>query len=164
MKKLKKIVKTSMDEAIEELAGSTDHHTLATWAADCAERVLPYFEEKSPEDTRPRDAIEALRTWVTTGVFRMADIRKGSLAAHAAARSLEEDDAARSAARAAGQALATAHVPRHALAAALYAATAVRDATPAPDADAATLRERDWQYQHLRELGEVQSRLRSTRQ
>jgi hypothetical protein len=82
----------------------------------------------------------------------MADVRKTSLAAHAAARDVKEDSAARSAARAAGQALATAHVPAHALAAALYAATAVRDATNSPDADIATTRERDWQYQHLLRL------------
>jgi len=52
----------------------------------------------------------------------------------------------------AGQAMATAHVPRHALAAALYAATAVRDSSPPSDADAAALREREWQFRHLGEL------------
>ncbi len=142
-----------MDKSIEDLAARTDHKTLAIWAADCAERVLPFFEERYPEDHRPREAIEALRAWVHTGVFKMADIRSTALAAHSAARDVEEDDAARSAARATGQALATAHVPRHALAAAMYAATAVRDSTNPSDADAATIRERTWQYQHLRELG-----------
>jgi hypothetical protein len=148
-----KIAVTSLDESIEELASRTDHRKLAIWAADCAERVIPYFEERSPEDNRPREAIEALHTWVQTGVFKMADIRKAALAAHAAAREVEEDNAARSAARAAGQALAAAHVPRHAIAAAMYAATAVRDATNSSDADAAAARERNWQYQHLLELG-----------
>jgi len=127
---------------------------LAIWAADCAERVLPYFEERHPEDNRPRKAIEATRAWAQTGVCRMADVRKAALAAHAAAREMEEDDAARSAARAAGQALATAHVPGHAIAAAVYAATAVRDATGSPDTDTATVRERTWQYHHLQELAE----------
>lgn len=147
------LAKTSMDTSIEELAGRTDHRTLAIWAADCAERVVPYFEEKSPGDNRPREAIEMLRAWVLTGVFKMDDIRRAALAAHAAAREVQEDNAARSAARAAGQAVATAHVPRHAVAAAIYAATAVRDATDVSDADAATVRERNWQYQHLLELG-----------
>ena len=148
------IVKTGMDAAIEELAGRTGHRTLGTWAADCAERVLPHFEGRSPGDSHPRDAIAALRVWVQTGVFRMADVRRVSLAAHAAARSVSEDDPARSSARSAGQAVATAHVPRHALAAARYAATAIRDPTALPDADAAAFREREWQYQHLRDLGE----------
>jgi hypothetical protein len=143
------IAVTDMDRPIEDLVRRTDHKTLAIWAADCAERVLHYFEEKYPEDARPRKAMETLREWVRTGVFRMADVRKISLAAHAAAREVKEDDAARSAARAAGQALATAHVPGHAIAAARYAATAVRDATSSSDADAAATRECNWQYQHL---------------
>jgi len=82
----------------------------------------------------------------------MADVRKASLAAHAAAREVEQDDAARSAARSAGQAVSTAHVPRHAVAAAVYAATAVRYAANPSDAESAILKERNWQYQHLLEL------------
>ena len=51
-----------------------DHRALGLWAAYCAEHLLPYFEEKYPEDTRPRDAISTLRAWVQTGEFRMAVI------------------------------------------------------------------------------------------
>lgn len=133
-----------------DLVGKSDHKTLGVWAADCAERVLPYFEKKHPGDDRPRNAIEALRTWVRTGVFKMADIRRDALAAHAAARGVnEDDDSARSAARSAGQALATAHVRTHSIAAAIYAATAVRDATGSLEE---TKKERDWQFQHLQDL------------
>ena len=147
-----KLAITSMDKSIAELANRTNHRKLAIWAADCAERALPYFEERYPKDNRPRKAIEAVRAWAQTGAFKMADVRKAALAAHAAAREVEEYSAARSAARAAGQAMATAHVPSHAIAAAIYAVTAVRDATNSPDTDAATLKERNWQYQHLLEL------------
>jgi len=145
---------TSMDKSISEVARRTDHRVLAIWAADCAERVLPCFEERRPEDNRPRQAIEATRVWAQTGVFRMAEVRRVALAAHAAAREVEDDDAARSAARATGQALATAHVPAHAIAAAIYAATAVRDSADSSDADAATVEERNWQYRHLLGLTE----------
>jgi len=79
----------------------------------------------------------------------MAVIRKAALDSHSAARSVDDDDASRSAARAAGQAVATAHVPQHALAAAAYAATAVRDATDPAESDAALARERRWQYDRL---------------
>jgi hypothetical protein len=147
-----KLVKTDLDKQITELVGKTDHKTLAVWACDCAERVLPYFERKYPEDNRPRRAIEAGRAWASTGVFKMADVRKAALGAHTAAREVEGDNAARSAARAAGQALGTAHVPSHAFAAAVYAATAVRDGVAATDADTAVSQERDWQYHHLLEL------------
>jgi hypothetical protein len=149
-----KLAITDMDGPIAELVRRTDPTALAIWAADCAERVLPYFERNYPEDTRPRKAIEACREWARTGVFRMADVRKTALAAHAAARGVKGDHAARSAARAAGQAMATAHVPAHALAAAIYAATAVRDAASSIDADIATIKEREWQYQHLLRLTE----------
>ena len=147
-----KLVKTGLDKQIAELVGKTDHRTLAVWACDCAERVLPYFEKKHPEDDRPRMAIEAGRAWACTGVFKMADVRKAALAAHTAARQAGGDDEARSAARAAGQALATAHVSGHAIAAAVYAATAVRDGVEITDAVAAVTKERGWQYKHLLEL------------
>ncbi|MDP2910615.1 MAG: hypothetical protein Q8N58_02430 [bacterium] len=140
------------DEAMMELVKKTDHKTLAVWAIDCAERVLPYFEEKYPKDYRPRQAIEALQAWIKTGVFKMAVIRKASLASHAAARGAGEDNAARSAARAAGQALATAHVPRHSYGSAIYAQQAVYRAAIPSEAAAAAVKERDWQYQHLLEL------------
>jgi hypothetical protein len=145
---------TRKDESMVELMRRTDHKTLAIWAIDCAERVLSHFEEKYPEDDRPRKAIEVCQAWINTGVFRMADIRKASLAAHAAAREVGEDNAARSAARAAGQAVATAHVPTHSIGAANYALQAIYRAASSSDADAAVAKERDWQYQHLLELGE----------
>ena len=82
----------------------------------------------------------------------MAVIRKASLASHAAAREVGEDNAARSAARAAGQAVATAHVPTHSIGSAIYALQAIYRATDSSDTDAAIAKEREWQYQHLLEL------------
>jgi len=82
----------------------------------------------------------------------MADIRKAALASHAAAREVGEDNAARSAARAAGQAVATAHVPTHSIGAANYALQAVYRAANTSDADAAAAKERDWQHKHLLDL------------
>lgn len=118
-----------------------EHQSLAAWAADCAEHVLPFFEEKYPKDNRPRKAIEGCRTWVRTGDFKMSDVRGASLAAHAAAREAEDGSAARFAARAAGQAMATPHVPTHAFGAIYYGIKAadVADATG----------EREWQLRHL---------------
>jgi hypothetical protein len=141
------------DEALKALVRKTEHKTLALWAIDCVERILPYFEEHYPEDPRPRQALQALQAWITTGVFKMAVIRKASLASHAAAREVGEDNSARSAARAAGQAVATAHVPTHSLGAANYALQAIHRAADASEAEAAIAREREWQFQHLLELG-----------
>ena len=142
------------DERIVELVKTTDHTTLAVWAIDCAERILPYFEEKYPEDQRPRKAIQILKEWIKTGVFKMAIIRKASLDSHAAAREIGEDNSARSAARAAGQAVATAHVPTHSIGSAIYSLQAIHRATNTSDAHINVTKERDWQYQHLLKLRE----------
>jgi len=126
-----------------------DQRTLALWAADCAEHVLPYFEKEYPKDNRPRKAIEACRAWVNTGVFRMAEIRKASLDAHAAARKAKEEGNNEScfAARAAGQAVATAHVPEHAFGASYYALKIA--AADSDNAEVKIEKELNWQSQHL---------------
>jgi len=124
-----------------------DQRLLAAWAADCAERMLPFFEKAYPKDGRPRKAIEACRTWVRTGVFKMADIRKASLDAHAAAREAKENNAACFAAHAAGQAVATAHVPQHAFGPAYYALKIA--AADSANADAKIAKELNWQTRHL---------------
>jgi Imm-5 like putative immunity protein len=140
------------DESLVELVNTTEHKVLATWAIECAERVMPFFEQAYPDDPRPRQALETLQAWIDTGVFKMAVIRGASLASHAAAREVGEDSPDRSAARAAGQAVATAHVPTHSIGAALYALQAVHRAAEPSEADAAVARERDWQYRRLVEL------------
>ena len=152
MKKYKFSLTRYKDERIVELVRKTNHKTLAVWTIDCTERVLPYFEGIYPKDHRPRNAIETLQTWINTGVFKMAVIRKASLASHAAARGVGEDNAARSAARAAGQAVATAHVPTHSIGSAIYALQAIYRATDSSETGAATAKEREWQYRHLLEL------------
>ena len=151
----KKFSITHKDESMIELLRKTDHKTLAIWAIDCAERVLPYFEKKYPEDHRPLQAIETLQAWINTGVFKMTVIRKASLDSHAAARAVGEDSPARSAARAAGQAVATAHVPRHSYGPAVYAQQAIYRATNSSEANAAVAKERNWQYYHLLELRKI---------
>jgi hypothetical protein len=156
MKKSKFSLTQYKDEKIIEIVRKTDHKTLAVWAIDCAERILPYFEEKYPKDHRPRNAIKILQKWINTGVFSMAVIRKASLASHAAAREVGEDNAVRSAAHAAGQAVATAHVPTHSIGAAIYSLQAIHRAT---NSDAAVAKERYWQYRHLLKLRKTGSNI-----
>jgi hypothetical protein len=102
-----------------------DHHLLATWAAGCAEHVLPLFERERPEDERPRRAIEMGRAWAR-GEVSWWDARSAGGHANAAARDLK--GAARHAAYAAGQAGAVGHVAAHVLGAAAYAIRAVQAA------------------------------------
>ncbi len=72
------------------------HKAIARWAAVCAERALPVFEERRPDDERPRAAIESLRAW-----------ERGEIP------------------RAAGQAAAVAHMFDHSPHATTYAAKAI---------------------------------------
>jgi hypothetical protein len=125
---------------------------LALWAAECAEHVLPYFEDKYPEDDRPRRALVTLRTWISTGSFKMAVIRKAALDAHAAARQAREngEEAACLAARTAGQAVGAAHVNTHALSSSIYGIRAA--AAHFGKIDAGVIDERNWQLQRLRLL------------
>ena len=116
-----------------------DHRSLARWAADCARRVLPLFEEACPRDDRPRKAVEAARAWARSDIGYAA-VRAAALAAHAAAREIDQP-AARAAARAAGHAAATGHAAAHSRAAGTYAIAAV--------SAAAAARERAWQVRHL---------------
>ena len=149
-----------MNKFVYKKYSKADQKLLASWAAGCAERVLPLFEQAYPTDDRPHKAIEACRRWVCTGVFSMPAIREASLASHAAARAAKENDAACFAARAAAQAVATAHVPQHAFGGAYYMLKALAAADQA-NTEVTIANELDCQSQHLPEnlRQEIMSRI-----
>jgi len=122
-----------------------DRRLLAAWAADCAERVLAIFEDSSPEDQRPRAAIDGARAWVRDEIPVEA-ARALALEAHEAARTVA-DRAARSAARAAGQACDAAQMGGHARHAAAYAVAAIMQSEP--NDPGLTTAELDWQRSRL---------------
>ena len=124
------------------------HHLLASWAAACAEHVLPLFEAAQPDDPRPRQAIEAVRAW-TRGELGMMATRAAGGHAMAAARPL--GGAPRFAAFAAGQAAVVAHVAAHELGAAAYAIKAARASAERGREDGVAGAERDWQRARLPE-------------
>jgi len=124
----------------------SDHHLLAVWAADCAQHVLPLFEEMQPNDDRPRRAIELTRAW-SRGKITMSQSRAAGGHAMAAAREL--NGAARHAAYAAGQAAVVAHVAAHELGAAAYAIKAARAAALDGQAEEAGRLECEWQRAQL---------------
>ncbi len=123
-----------------------DHHLLALWAAACAEHVLPLFESARPDDTRPRQAIEAARAW-TRGELKMIEAR--ALGGHAMGAARDLRGAARFAAYAAGQAAVVAHVAAHELGAAAYAIKAVCAAAPDGQGERAGRIECRWQRDQL---------------
>lgn len=123
-----------------------DHRLLAAWALQCAEHVLPVFEDAVPGDARPRESIEVGRAWIR-GEVPMKVAHQSAFSANAAGRG--RPDPARFAALSAGQAVAVAHVAAHDLGAAAYAIRAVGAGAPPEDAGRAQAAERAWQRARL---------------
>lgn len=104
---------------------------LGSWAADCAERALPIYEQQAEADSRPRAALEGIRVFAAGGK-RTTQLRTLALAAMAAAREAG-DPAAAAAARAAGLAASSAYThplvdvqqTKHIVGPAAYAALAL---------------------------------------
>jgi hypothetical protein len=105
--------------------------SLGSWAADCAERALPVYENSANADSRPRAALEGIRVFAAGGK-RTAQLRSLALSAFSAARAAS-DPAAAAAARAAGLAAASAYThpladvqqTKHIVGPAAYAARAL---------------------------------------
>lgn len=100
-----------------------ERRLVASWAADCAERVLAIFEDAVPDDDRVRAAIEQARSFAAGELDVDDAVRRRGGHAGAAAREAPTP-ASRAAAHAAEQAAAVAHMGAHALGAAGYAAKA----------------------------------------
>jgi hypothetical protein len=131
------ILNLLMKELIQELTEILDKKTLVIWASDCAEHSLSYFEEKYPDDLRPRKAIEAARLWIN-GNLSICEARKAAFESHEAAREAQEkgDKLSCSIARACGHAVATVHVKEHAIHTSYY----ITKLLPS---------EINWHYKHL---------------
>ncbi len=139
---------TYQNPELLKLVKFADKKTLAQFAIDCTERVMPFFENSYPNDLRPRNAINTLKEWMKTGEFHMAVIRKNSLDSHKAAKDIGNNSPASSAAHAAGQTVATAHVQTHAMGGSLYALQAMFRASTSGYAEKAVEDESRGQTEH----------------
>lgn len=122
-----------------------ERRLVASWAADCADRMLHVFETEVPGDSRPRDGIERARAFGRGELGAAEVIRQRFEASRAAAAAT--GPAAKAAVWAAGQASAVAHMAAHALGAAAYAAKAA--SLGAADAERARRDEVRWQLDHM---------------
>ncbi len=114
------------------------------FAADCAERVLPIFEEANPGDLRPRQSIEMARDWATGGGWTPDRLRVEK-AALSAAFSNQPSYVARAAANAlSGHEEEVRNVPS-------LAAMAMGSRYPSPSYGAAVQNEFLWQWHRLRQ-------------
>ncbi|MGO2520478.1 MAG: putative immunity protein [Microbacterium sp.] len=81
---------------------------VVSFAADCAQGLLPDFEAVAPNDTRPRDAIDAAQLFAD-GAPRSNLQRTAAFASHRAAKGVSEETA-QLAALACGDAAAAAYL------------------------------------------------------
>jgi hypothetical protein len=117
-----------------------DHHRqLIKWACKCSEHVLPLCSETV--DERLINALIIAKEWAI-GNVKVGDAMKASVASHAVARE-SADPISIAVARSIGQAVATAHMADHSIAAATYALKAVKFADKSIEA------ERKWQNEQL---------------
>jgi hypothetical protein len=132
--------------------------TLRLFAADCAEHVLGLYESKYPNDTRPRNAIQAARDFAN-GRISLDELNAAAYAAYANAAAAYAANAANAAAAyAAYAAAAAANTANAAYAAAANAANAAaaNAANVAYAANAAAANaEREWQLERLTHYLEV---------
>ncbi|MEO7716201.1 MAG: putative immunity protein [Capsulimonas sp.] len=137
-------IELSIDE-LREIAG---------FAVECALRALPIFERYVPDDSRPREAIEAAFAFSKDGK-RSNTLRASGLAAFKAGRAVKVNapaaaEAAQAATQAVGAAflhpLAKAHQVGHILGSAAYAARAAE--LEAGDNRSVGAECRDWAIEH----------------
>ena len=103
------------------------HRLFGLKAAKEAAKILKIFEKECPNDHAPRLAIQAIQSRAEgKRKLNLKEVRKLSLDAHASARKAKSD-IAKYAAHAAGQAVATWHVPTHALSAFRYIGKAMEN-------------------------------------
>ena len=125
------------------------HRTLVLWALEYADGLADKFEEKYPDEPRPREAVAACRAW-SQGAIKMPAAKKAILAAHRAAAEIEDDLVYAAIAHAIGQASATVHVETHAIGGPIYALTALTLDSGPENALAAVAAECDHLCERLR--------------
>jgi hypothetical protein len=79
-----------LDDALWALKAVGENRLLRLWAADCAERVLPLWEDQFPDDNRPRRAIKVARAFARGEVGRstLGAARTAAAVAREAARDI----------------------------------------------------------------------------
>lgn len=100
-----------------------NHRVMALWAFDFASESIAKFEEKYPEEKRPREALEKAKDWAS-GKIKMHLAQRKILDCHAVTKEMEnkEDIAI---CHSIGQVCAVVHTARHAIGYALYDLTAL---------------------------------------
>ena len=128
-KKLRKMlgdVNAPSTVALMSLIDTQSKMTICNWCINYAgANILPIFEKHCPNDSRPRNALNAARDYLA-GKVKFPVVKNIILnECHAAARELDANPVAQAAARACGQASAVVHTLSHSLGLYFYGAAAI---------------------------------------
>lgn len=126
LKKRNKLLFSRDSECLQELLALIklqSHRTLVMWALDCAQLPLEQFEEKYPDEQRPRTCLVLCEAWAR-GEIKMPAAKRAILDAHAVAKAID-DPVYEALCHAIGHAGATVHVETHALGLPMYELTAI---------------------------------------
>ncbi len=137
-------------ECLQALIGLMEmqkHRTLVMWSFECAKEPLSTFEKKYPNDIRLRKALEFSEAWAL-GNVKMPEAKKAILAAHAAAKEINDKECI-AIAHAIGHAGATVHVETHALGLVFYELTAFVHDVGLENCDLAVSRKINSYYERL---------------
>ena len=149
--RLRKILFNRDSECLQPLLTLIEkqkHRTLVLWALEYADELANKFETKYPNETRPREVVNACRAWAR-GEVKMPFAKKAIHAAHNAATEITDDIVYCSIARAIGQVVATVHVETHAIGGPIYALTALTYESGQDNAQAAIMKECNKLYERL---------------
>lgn len=126
LKKRNKILFSRDSECLQELIRLIqlqNHRTLVMWALDCAKVPLKEFEEKYPDERRPRTCLELCEAWAR-GRIKMPIAKRAILDSHAVAKEIDDSEYG-ALCHAIGHAGAAVHVETHALGLPIYELTAM---------------------------------------
>ena len=99
------------------------HRTIVLWALELAAESVAELEEKYPDETRPREALEAARAWAA-GKIKMRPAQRKILDCHAFAKELQSKEYI-ALCHAVGQACAVVHTAGHAIGCPMYELSAI---------------------------------------
>ena len=108
---------------LEALLQGTDHRAAVLWALELAEQSVAELEKAYPEETRPREALNAARDW-SAGYIKMPLAQRKILDCHGFAKELT-NKAHIALCHAVGQACAVVHTAGHALGYPMYELSAI---------------------------------------
>lgn len=110
-------------EDLIELIKRQKHRTLVLWAFECVKSPLKIFEEKYPDEKRPRKAIELCKMWAS-GEIKMPEAKRAILDCHAVCKEID-DEYYIALCHSIGQGISTVHVETHALGLPFYELTSI---------------------------------------